>query len=222
MPRALVMLRASRGPNRRVFRRSQILALGTAYLLTYRLGSSLRPSLAFALRNSAALTRPRIPRSSCIIPAGLNGPDQTVLCQLRSGTPSNPSIFSEISLFPLRASASRAAFQGLALHRLMRSAPGTASSISLNQFLCKLFLIFDLAELSTPPLISCQSPEELIHQKAVGPPPLPGRWPSDPYRPVTGLRKCPLRSCPAGCASVIEVSNHRWTFAALLRVRRKA
>ena len=55
-------------------------------------------------------------------------------------------------------------------------------------------------------------------QKAVGPPPLPGRWPSDPYRPVTGLRKCPLRSCPAGCASLNEVSNHRWTFAALLRV----
>jgi hypothetical protein len=37
------MLRASRSPNRRVFRRSQILALGTAYLLIYRLGSSLRP-----------------------------------------------------------------------------------------------------------------------------------------------------------------------------------
>ena len=56
------------------------------------------------------------------------------------------------------------------------------------------------------------------YQKAVGPPPLPGRWPSDPYRPVTGLRNRSLRSCPAGRASLIEVSNHRWTFAALLRI----
>ena len=30
--------------------------------------------------------------------------------------------------------------------------------------------------------------------------------------------KCPLRSGPAGCASLIEVFNHRRTFAALLRL----
>jgi len=41
-------------------------------------------------------------------------------------------------------------------------------------------------------------------KKAIGPPPLPGRWPSDPYRPVTGLRKRSPRSCPAGRASVLR------------------
>jgi hypothetical protein len=92
-------------------------------------------------------------------------------------------------LFPLRASASRAAFQGHALQRLMRSAPGTASSISLKPLLRKLFALCNLACLST------QSRHSL-HQKAVGPPPLPGRWPSDPYRPVTGLRNAPLGAVP--------------------------
>jgi hypothetical protein len=34
--------------------------------------------------------------------------------------------------------------------------------------------------------------------------------------------KCPLRSCPGGLCLGVEVSNHRWTFTALLRERRKA
>ena len=38
--------------------------------------------------------------------------DKTVLCQLRSGATVQPFDFPEISLFPQRASASRAAFQG--------------------------------------------------------------------------------------------------------------
>ena len=159
--------------------------------------------------------RPRISRSPCIIPAGLHGPRPDGSMPASSRRTVQPFDFPEISLFPLRASASRAAFQGIALQRLMRSAPGTASSISLKQLLCKPFSLCDLAHLSTPP-------RRRPHQKAFGPPPLPGRWPSDPYRPVTGLRNAPFGAVLAGRASVFEVSNHRWTSTALLRERRKA
>jgi hypothetical protein len=145
-------------------------------------------------------------------------PSKTVLCRLRSGAPSNPSIFQRYPCSHYGRPRVVQPFRGITLQRLMRSAPGTASSISPKQLLCKLFLVCNLAHLFTPQsYVSYLPPENLIHQKAVGPPPLPGRWPSDPYRPVTGLRKCPLRSCPAGRASVIEVSNHRWTFDPLLR-----
>src|SRR6201996_8831030 len=93
MPRACVLLSASRSPNRRVFRRSQILALGTAYFLIYRLGSSLRPPRVRAeeLRRThfdlVFHGRPALSLRACM------APDQTVLCQLRPGAPSNPSIF---------------------------------------------------------------------------------------------------------------------------------
>lgn len=151
MPRAWVVLRASRGPNRRVFRRSQILALGTAYLLIYRLGSSLRLPLALALRNSAALTSTSYSTVVLHYPCGpaRPRPDGSVPAPFRHTV--QPFDFPEISLFPLRASASRAAFQGpCALQRLMRSAPGTASSISLKQLLCKLFPLCNLAH-QVPP-----------------------------------------------------------------------
>ena len=113
MPRAWVLLRASRGPNRRVFRRSQILALGTAYLLISRLGSSsLRPPLALALRNSAALTSTSFSTVVLLYPCGpaWPRPDGSVPAPFRRTV--QPFDFPEISLFPLRASASRAAFQG--------------------------------------------------------------------------------------------------------------
>jgi len=112
--------------------------------------------------------RPRISRSPCIIPAGLHGPRPDGSMPASSRRTVQPFDFPEISLFPLRASASRAAFQGIALQRLMRSAPGTASSISLKQLLCKPFSLCDLAHLSTPraagptrkPLGHLPSPED--------------------------------------------------------------
>lgn len=82
------------------------------YLLIYRLGSSLRPPLALALRTPPHSLRPHIQRSPCIIPAACTASSKTVLCQLRFGATVQPFDFPEISLFPLRASASRAAFQG--------------------------------------------------------------------------------------------------------------
>jgi len=56
--------------------------------------------------------RPRLPRSSCIIPGASRalGPDGSVPAPFRRTV--QPFDFPEISLFPLRASASRAAFQG--------------------------------------------------------------------------------------------------------------
>src|SRR6185437_13605366 len=56
--------------------------------------------------------RPRLQWSSCIIPVGLRGhrPDGSMPAPFRRTV--QPFDFSEISLFPLRASASRAAFQG--------------------------------------------------------------------------------------------------------------
>ena len=115
MPRAWLVLRASRDPNRRVFRRSQILALWNGFLLIYRLGSSLRPPLALALRNSAALTSTLSSTVALLIPAGLHGPRPDGSVPASSRRTAQPFDFSEISLFPLRASASRAAFQGIAL-----------------------------------------------------------------------------------------------------------
>ena len=211
------MLCASRGPNRGVFRRSQILALGTAYLLIYRLGSSsLRSPLALALRNSAALNSTSYSTVVLLIPAaGLHGPDQTVRCQLRSGAPSNPSIFQRYPCSHYGRLRVVQPSRGLA--------PPSAHALRARnsfEYIAQSTSMQALPTLSPGALIHLQS--QNIPQKAVGPPPLPGRWPSDPYRPVTGLRKCPLRSCPAGCASLIEVSNHRWTFAALRRVRCKA
>lgn len=141
------------------------------------------------------------------------------MCQLRSGAPSNPSIFQRYPCSHYGRPRVVQPFGGIALQRLMRSAPGTASSISPKQLPCKMFPVCNLGHLSAPQShMRSLSPRKAFHQKAVGPPPLPGRWPSDPYRPVTGLRKCPLRSCPAGRASLFEVSNHRWTFDPLLRV----
>lgn len=214
-----MLLRASRCPNRRVFRRSQILALGTAYLLIFRLGSSLRLPLALALRNSAALTSDLVFHGRpALSPGPLAPSDQTVLCQLRSGAPSNPSIFQRYPCSHCGRLRVVQPFRGLALQRLMRSAPGTASSISLKQLLCKLFPLCHLAHFSTPksvvrPYDSQNSPPE-------------SRWATSPPRkmalgPLQASHwppKCPLRSGPAGCASLIEVFNHRRTFAALLRV----
>ena len=217
MPRALVVLRASRGPNRRVFRRSQILALGTAFTYSSTGWVHLCDRLAFALRNSAALTSTSSSTVALHYPCGPAWPQTRRFCA--SFVPAHrPTLrFSRDILVPTTGVCESCSLQGTCPpKRLMRSAPGTASSISLKQLLCKPFPVCDLEHLPT------QSPRRKLRQKAFGPPPLPGRWPSDPYRPVTGLRKCPLRSCPAGCASLIEVSNHRWTFTALLRERRKA
>lgn len=71
-----------------------------------------------------------------------------------------------------------------------------------------------LGHSENPPEVLAFPGEDL--QEAVGPSPLPGRWPSDPYRPVTGLRKSSPRSCPAGCASALRHLGSRRTFAALL------
>ena len=216
MPRACVLLSASRSPNRRVFRRSQILALGTAYFLIYRLGSSLRPPRVRAeeLRRThfdlVFHGRPALSLRACM------APDQTVLCQLRPGAPSNPSIFQR---YPCSHYG-----------RLRVVQPFRAPALQTAHALCARNSFEYIAQTTSVQALPGLRPGALTHnpraansaKKAFGPPPLPGRWPSDPYRPVTGLRKCPLRSCPAGCASLIEVSNHRWTFTALLRERRKA
>ncbi len=124
----------------------------------------------------------------------------------------NPRFFQR-SLFPQRASGSRAAFRGNARQRLMRSAPGTMLSIPPRQLLCKLFLLCNLTHRFTVARTSTIR----LNQKAVGPPPLPGRWPSDPYRPVTGLRNAPLGAVPAGRASLLRSLKLRWTSATLLR-----
>ena len=66
------------------------------YLLIYRLGSSsLRSPLAFALRNSAAISSTSCShgRSALSLPQACTAPSKTVFCQLRSGAPSNPSLF---------------------------------------------------------------------------------------------------------------------------------
>lgn len=120
---------------------------------------------------------------------------------IRSGPTVQPFDFPEISLFPLRASGSRAAFRGNAHQWLMRSAPGTLPSISPGQLLCKLFFLCNLAHRPG------QHPgiHHTYDQKAVGPPPLPGRWPSDPYMASHWPPKCSLRSVPAGRASLLEV-----------------
>lgn len=142
--------------------------------------------------------------------------DKTVLCQLRSGAPSNPSIFQRYPCSHYGRLRVVQPFRGLALQRLMRSAPGTASSISLNRFLCKLFALCNLAHLST---------SEANHMFSRRDSPPESRWATSPPRkmalgPLQASHwppKCSPRSCPAGFASLIEVSIHRWTFAALLR-----
>lgn len=162
------------------------------------------------------------PRSSCIIPAaGLHGPERDGSLPAPFRRTVKPFGFPEISLFPLRAPASRAAFQGA-----LPSSGSCAPRPEHLKYIAQAASVQALPALSpgapTHPTFTPQRRrfhrQETLQQKAVGPPPLPGRWPSDPYRPVTGLRKCPLRSGPAGCASMVEVSNHRWTFVALLRV----
>jgi hypothetical protein len=92
--------------------------------------------------------RPQTQRSPCTVPAcGLGHAPRTrrFCASIRSGVTVQPLDFPEISLFPQRASGSRAAFRGNAHQRLMRSAPGTVPSISPGQLLCKLFLVCNLA-----------------------------------------------------------------------------
>jgi hypothetical protein len=189
------------------------------YLLIFRLGSSLRPPLALALRNSAALTSTLYSTVALLIPAGLHGPRPDGSVPASSRRTAQPFDFSEISLFPLRASASRAAFQGIALQ--------TAHALCARnsfKYIAQITSVQALLALRPGALIHfpCAFPRAEPHQKAFGPPPLPGRWPSDPYRPVTGLRNAPFGAVLAGCASVLRSLIHRWTFTALLRERRKA
>src|SRR5580704_2792676 len=62
-------------------------------------------------------------------------PSKTVLCRLRSGAPSNPSIFQRYPCSHYGRPRVVQPFRGIALQRLMRSAPGTASSIWPKQLL---------------------------------------------------------------------------------------
>lgn len=43
--------------------------------------------------------------------------------------------------------------------------------------------------------------------KAIGPSPLPGRWPSDPYKASHWPPKCSPRSCPCGPRLLVEASE---------------
>ena len=215
MPRALVMPCASRGPNRRVFRRSQILALGTAYLLKYRLGSTPAVPLATALKNSAALNRPRTRWSSCIIPTRASpalGQDGLVPGK-SSGATAQTSRFSQ--RYPcshLQATWSRAAFWGNARLRLMRSAPGTTLSISLEQLLCKLFPLCHLAHMVTANALgSTRVPES--------------RWATSPPRkmalgPLQASHwppKCSVGAVLRAAPRCSRSLDHRRTSATLLR-----
>lgn len=163
--------------------------------------------------------RPCLPRSSCIIPGASRalGPDGSVPAPFRRTV--QPFDFPEISLFPLRASASRAAFQGLcppAAHALRaRNSFKYIAQPNSVQALPALTpgALFHSEERRAPSLFAENSPPE-------------SRWATSPPRkmalgPLQASHwppKCPVRSGPAGCASLIEVSNHRRTFAALLRV----
>src|SRR6201986_5623843 len=141
--------------------------------------------LAFALRTSPALTSPSSSTVALHYPCGPAWPQTRRFCA--SFVPAHrPTLrFSRDILVPTTGVCESCSLSGhLPSKRLMRSAPGTALSISLKQLLCKPFPVCDLEHLPT------QSPRRKLRQKAFGPPPLPGRWPSDPYRPVTGLRKC--------------------------------
>ena len=201
MPRAWLVLRASRDPNRRVFRRSQILALGTALLAHLPAGFiSATASCARAeelRRTHFDLVFP----VALLIPAGLHGPRPDGSVPASSRRTAQPFDFSEISLFPLRASASRAAFQGIALQ--------TAHALCARnsfKYIAQITSVQALLALRPGALIHfpCVFPRAEPHQKAFGPPPLPGRWPSDPYRPVTGLRNAPFGAVLAGFASVLR------------------
>jgi hypothetical protein len=202
-----VILCASRSPNRRVFRRSQILALGTAYLLIYRLGSSVRRSVAFALKNSAAFTSTWY--STVVLHYPCSGPVRPRARQFcASSVPaplSNPSIFQRYPCSHCGRLGVVQPFRDFALQRLMRSAPGTASSISRKQLLCKLFLFCNLACQFT---LECR----ISTRKPLGHLPSPEDGPRTP----TGqsLASEMLRSeLSCGPCLTIEVSNHRRTFA---------
>jgi hypothetical protein len=186
-------------------------------LLIYRLGSSLRPPLALALRNSAALTSTSVLRSSCLSLRACATRTRRFYASSVPAQPSNASIFQRYPCSHYGRPWSRAAFKGLALHRLMRSAPGTPQVYRSSEFCASSSRSAIWRNLFTLQRHISTIPEyRKPFIKAVGPPPLPGRWPSDPYRPVTGLRNAPLGAV-LRAAPHFEVSNHRRTSASLIR-----
>ena len=214
MPRALVVLRASRGPNRRVFRRSQILALGTAYLLIYRLGSSSATASALALRNSAALTSTsystvvlHYPSRACDGPR----PDGSVPATFRRDRPTLR--FSRDILVPTTGVCESCSLSGalpssgscaprpeqLQVYRSSNFCASSSHSVTWRT---------DLTPMSA--MISTRKP--------LGHLPSPEDGPRTPTGQSLASENAPFGAVPAGRASLIEVSNHRWTFAALLRV----
>lgn len=200
--RALVVPCASRGPNRRVFRRSQIFALGTAYLLIYRLGSSsLRSPLAFALRNSATLSPTSYShgRPALSLLRVCTALSETVLCQLRSGAPSNPSVFQRYPCSHYGRLRVVQPFRGLcppAAHALRAR---NTSSISLKQLLCKLFPLCHLAHLPTLPLLPSaagSTGRKPCNRKPLGHLPSPEDGPRTPTGQSLASENAPFGAVP--------------------------
>ena len=181
-------------------------------MLFYRLGSSLRTPLALVLRNSAAITSTTFLRSSCLSllrACEALGQDGSMPAPFRRNRPTLR--FSRDILVPTTGVRESCSLSGalpsggscaLRPEQLQVYRSGTFCASSSRSVTWRTY-----------PLLSALS----IHQKAVGPPPLPGRWPSDPYRPVTGLRNAPLGAVLRVAPRSIEVSNHRWTFVPLFR-----
>jgi hypothetical protein len=135
--------------------------------------------------------RPRIPRSSCIIPAGLHGPRPDGSMPASSRRTVQPFDFPEISLFPLRASASRAAFQGIALQN---------GSCALRPEQLQVYRSNDFCASPsrsvtwrTYPLPAPQAPPKSLW--ATSP---PRKMALGPLQASHWPPKCPLRSCPGG------------------------